>query len=90
MKSEERSGFVLGVLAGFTLGGAAPTAVAVPTTALLVAGSAASALRRRRGPPQHGWEMFLRTVAFWASACLLIPWVLDWRPDPIPLRVPPR
>lgn len=89
MKAEERSRFVLGVLAGFALGGAAPNAVAVPATALLVAGSAASALRRR-GLPLHGWEVFLRTAALWASGFLLVGWVSDWLPHPIPGRTPPR
>ncbi len=76
MKAGERSRFVLGVVAGFALGNAAP-AVAVPAIALLVAGCAASALRARRGAAQHGWEVFLRTAALWASACLLVGWVSD-------------
>ncbi len=83
MKAGERSRFVLGVVAGFALGNAAP-AVAVPAIALLVAGCAASALRARRGAAQHGWEVFLRTAALWASVCLLVGWVSDWLPPSYP------
>jgi hypothetical protein len=97
MKAEERSKFVLGFLFGCALGAAAPAVVAVPATALLIAVSAARALRTRHvqpegslGAPRHDWDEFLRTAAMTASLWLLYAQVFDWLPDVIPVRMPPR